>query len=157
MIDQNLNSNILKLEVGSGQISDYRPTIPDGHYISAYRHYATVNYQGQPKVVVCFAILEGPHEKTLLERWYNVKRLIGPPKQAGNYEAKFVSDLHREFVAVAGRVPARLDRISYFSFRDLPIEITTRTVKRDNRGVVLPVGLQYSVISQVIGVKDGSC
>ena len=126
--------------------------IPPGEYTLRYVDYETTSAFGQPKVVVNFGVSEhSPYGGLPLSRYYNAKSLSGPPRKYGNYVAAANGDLVREYRALMPD-PKRLDRISWHTLRGKLVLGEVRTVDRDSKGLALPNGTGYSVISKLVGI-----
>jgi hypothetical protein len=126
--------------------------VPAGEYELRYLYYETRNYFGSPRVIVHFVIV-APDEYAGLpvERFYNVKKLTGPAKRRGDFEARRRSDLVREFRQIAGP-PGRRDRLSFVEFKDQRIVGQIITVKTDHRHRELPDDEHYSKVDHLIRV-----
>ena len=140
---------------GGGVIDGENVLVPEGEYELRYVDYETANYFGDPRVTVHFAIIEPEDYAGLpIDRYYNVKKLTGPPRRFGKYIARRRGDLPREFNRIAGK-SERLDRISFARFRDKRIIGDVCTVHRDHKKEPLPEEDQYSRIARLVRVLPG--
>ena len=140
---------------GSGVVEGETILVPEGEYELRYVDFETADYFGKPRVVVYFAIIEPDDYAGLpIERFYYVKKLIGPPQRFGKYKAKPRGNLIREFKRIAGRA-GRLDRISFKRFRDLRIIAEVQTVRRDYQRQPLDEDDYYSRIARLVKVLPG--
>ena len=89
-----------------------------------------------------------------VDRYYNVKRLIGQPGRYGNYVAPVRGDLFREFKRVVKK-PKRLDRISFESLRGKRLIGEIKTVTHDHQHNPLSDEDQYSRIKRLVQVIQG--
>ena len=91
---------------------------------------------------------------TPIARHYTVKELSGPPRKYGDFSVSNPNCKQvREFSRVVGN-PARLDRISYASFKDTRILARVRTVLRDSTAKPLADDERYSVVAELLGAID---
>ena len=140
---------------GSGVVDGDTVLVPDGEYELRYVDFETAEYFGKASVVVHFAIIEPDDYAGLpIDRFYNAKKLTGPPGRFGKYKAKPRGNLIREFKRIAGRAN-RLDRISFNRFRDLRIIAEVKTVRRDYQRQPLHEDDYYSRIFRLIHVLPG--
>ena len=90
-------------EEGGGVVEGETVLVPEGEYELRYVDYETANYFGKARVFVHFAIIEPEDYAGLpIDRYYNVKRLSGPPKRFG----KYVAGKH-------GRIYSRNERLRF--------------------------------------------
>ena len=142
-------------EEGGGVVEGETVLVAEGEYELRYVDYETANYFGKARVFVHFAIIEPEDYAGLpIDRYYNVKRLTGPPQRFGKYVAKPRGNLIREFKRIAGRA-SRLDRISFYRFRELRIIAEVRTVRRDYQRQPLHEDDYYSRIARLVRVLPG--
>ena len=140
---------------GGGVVDGDCVLVPEGEYELRYVDYETAHYFGKARVFVHFAIIEPEDYAGLpIDRYYNVKRLTGPPQRFGKYAARPRGNLIREFKRIADR-PLRLDRISFSKFKDLRIIGDIRTVRRDYHREPLHEDDYYSRIASLIRVLPG--
>ena len=140
---------------GGGSVDGECVLVPEGEYELRYVDYETATYYGSPKVVVHYAIIE-PEEFAGLpvDRFYNAKKLTGPPGLFGKYIARRRGDLFREFNRIIGRVE-RLDRISFARLKGKRIIGDIQTVQIDHKHEELPEDDRYSRIRRLIKVLPG--
>lgn len=125
-----------------------RVLLPEDEYRFEYVDYRTAKLFMTPKLIVRFKIVKGVYENSVLERFYGVSKLVGPPKKYGNYKTGGSADAYRDFVRLTGRVPRR-DRMSWTAIRGIPLIGTVRTVIKDHRRRELDPLLRYSVIDEL--------
>lgn len=137
-------------------VDGLKPLIPDGEYTVEVDGWETTMRCGKPKLVLhCRIIDYGQYLCVPLQRWYNINRIIGKPRRKGTFHASgFHSDLVLEFVNVFGEVPKRLDRIPLSRYLDVPVRVRVRSVGIRADRTPLPGPLQYSVIDEVLGVRQ---
>jgi hypothetical protein len=132
--------------------------IPDGEYIASYEGYSTATMFSQKTAKVClrFRIVEGPQTNTLLERWYSVGGLYGPPGENGKFKAKGqTSRMILEFLTCCPDATIdRLDRIPMTNWRGGLYRILVRTVDKNHERLKLPHQVRYSTIDCVLGRFD---
>ncbi len=142
-------------EEGAGVVEGETVLVPEGEYEIRYVDYETAHYFGKACVIVRFAIIEPEEYAGLpIDRFYNVKRLDGPPRRFGEYTAKNRGNLIREFRRIAGHA-GRLDRISFKRFKNLRIIAEIQTVRRDYQRQTLDEDDHYSRISKLVKVLPG--
>ena len=140
---------------GGGSVDGVCVLVPDGEYELRYVDYETAMYYGSPKVVVHHAIVEPDEFAGLpVDRFYNAKKLTGPPGRFGKYIAPRRGDLFREFKRLIGRVD-RLDRISFKKLKGKRIVGNIQTVVIDHKHEELPVDDRYSRIRRLVTVLPG--
>ncbi len=143
-------------ESGFAQIDGDRPALlPPGEYDVTFVGFCTFVLFGRAsKLNVQFKVMTmGDHFEKRLSRYYNVTRLIGRPGANGRFKVGFHSDFLREYGKLFP-VPSRLDRISMSSFERRILVARVRTVERGSQQDAIPDALQYSVISELIRVKE---
>jgi hypothetical protein len=137
-------------EDGVGIVDDCPVLVPPGIYVLGYSDYETASYFGRARVTVRFGIMEPEQFAGLpLERFYNVKRLIGTPRKYGDFQARARSDLVREYRALT-QDQGRLDRISFSRLKGRKIQAEVATVQRDHAGNSVPDADQYSRIARLV-------
>jgi hypothetical protein len=143
-------------EIGFAQIEGERPSLlPPGVYDVSFVGFSTFVLFGRAsKLNLQFKVVNyGEHFEKTVSRYYNVTRLIGRPGPNGRFKVGFSSDFIREY----GRlfpIPARLDRIPMSSFEKHIFTAKVRTVEKGAQQESIPEGLRYSVISELIGIKQ---
>ncbi len=142
-------------EEGGGVVEGETVLVPEGEYELRYVDYETRRYYGSPKVVVRFSIVEPEkYASSPVERFYNAKKLTGPPGRFGSYVATIRGDLFREFNRIAGRAE-RPDRISFARLKNRRIIGAIETVRIDHNRAELPRDDQYSRIACLVRVLPG--
>lgn len=128
--------------------------VKPGLYRLAFIHQATaLVYQRAPKLALRFRIVDtGPYFEQELNRWYNVKRLIGKPGKGGNFQIGPHSDFLREYLTLFPDAVNRLDRMSFKPFRSVIITGRIETVTRNKQQKPLPEPLHYSIIRELLEV-----
>lgn len=123
------------------------PLIPEGPYHVRLLDWATVNLFGRrPKLVLYLSVCDqGEYFETRLERWYNVKALVGPPRRRGRFKLGRSSDFVREYAGLCDR-PFRPDRIALSWLQDKLLLGQVLTVKTDYRQRPLAPCLYYSTV-----------
>ncbi len=140
---------------GGGSVDGVCVLVPDGKYELRYVDYETATYYGSPKVVVHYAIVEPDEFAGLpVDRFYNAKKLTGPPGRFGKYIAPRRGDLFREFKRLIGRAD-RLDRISFNQLKGKRIVGDIQTVVIDHKREELSVDDRYSRIRRLVSVLPG--
>lgn len=130
-------------------VEGLRPLVPPGIYTAVFDTWRTVLMFGghAAKVVLVFALLD-EQIGTRLERFYNVRRLIGKPRPRGRFVVGAYSDFAREFTALT-HSSNRLDRLAPSALENRGYKLTVRTVTMGANQLRLPAALQYSVIAKV--------
>lgn len=130
--------------------------VKPGTYDLRFDYYATAMMFGRaPKVILHFTIIEMGCEyfdAVQLPRYYNVTKLAERPRKYGRFKVGFRSNFLRDYARLFG-VPSRLDRIPMTAFERVIIRGRIRTVTEGSDQRVIPDGLQYSVIEELVGVK----
>jgi len=142
-------------EEGGGIVDGVCVLVPEGEYELRYVDYETATYYGSPKVVVHYAIIK-PEEFAGLpvDRFYNAKKLTGPPGRFGQYVASRRGDLFREFRKLAGHTERR-DRLRFAQLKDRRVIGEIKTVKTDHKHEELPEDDWYSRIKRLLYVLPG--
>jgi len=142
-------------EEGGGTVDGVCVLVPDGEYELRYVDYETASYYGSPKVVVHYAIIEPDEYAGLpVDRFYNAKRLTGPPGRFGKYVAPRRGDLFREYSRLVGQ-PERLDRILFSRLKGKRVIGEVQTVHTDHKHEPLPEDDRYSRIKRLVSVLPG--
>ena len=140
---------------GGGIVDGECVLVPEGEYELRYVDYETATYYGSPKVVVHYAIVEPDEFAGLpVDRFYNAKKLTGPPGRFGRYVAPRRGDLFREFKRLIGR-SERLDRLRFAQLKDQRVIGEIQTVTTDHKHEELPEDDRYSRIRRLIKVLPG--
>lgn len=144
------------LDSGYTAIDGERPAlVPPGTYDVSYCGFSTFILFGRAaKLNLQFKIVTmGEHFEKRLQRYYNVSRLIGRPGQNGRFKVGFSSDFLRDYARLFP-VPTRLDRIPMSSFEKHIFIAKVRTVEKGSTQEAIPDALRYSVISELIGIRQ---
>lgn len=141
---------------GFGSITGQaRPLINPGEYDCAFKYYETVKlFAGRaPKIVLWFDVLTlGKAYGKTIPRYYNAK-IKGKPARSGLFSVGWNSSFMREYCGMFG-MPTRLDRIPMSIFKKHIIRVKIKTVNWGYEGRKIPKVLTYSVIEQLLGVKE---
>ena len=143
-------------EIGFAQIEGERPSLlPPGTYDVTFVGFSTFVLFGRAsKLNLQFKVVSmGEHFEKPISRYYNVTRLIGRPGPNGRFKVGFSSDFIRDYCRLFP-VPARLDRIPMSSFEKHVFSAKVRTVNMGSQQEPIPAGLQYSVISELMEIKQ---
>lgn len=141
---------------GYAAIEGERPTlVPPGIYDVGFCAFSTFVLFGRAgKLNLQFKILTmGEHFEKRISRYYNVTRVIGRPGVNGRFKVGFSSDFIREYAKLFP-VPNRLDRIPMSAFEKHIFAARVRTVEKGAQQEQIPDSLRYSVISELIEVKQ---
>ena len=124
--------------------------LPPGRYLVKFVGWSTCLYLNrQPKVKLQFQVCDpGCHQGAMLERWYNVKALIGQPRTSGKFRYGQRSSLFREYCGLVGDL-ARWDRLSLSALKPKLLAAQVRTVTTDHRQKPLHPRAHYSVIDHL--------
>lgn len=135
---------------GEGVVDDMQPLIPPGTYLMRYVEHQTIRmFSGrQAKVVVRLEVCTNGFVGTKLERWYNVKELIGKPARFGRFRPGRSSDLVREFAGIFD-LPPRFDRIPLTKLKGVLLAGDVDTVTMDRNQRALPKSVCYSVVRRI--------
>lgn len=139
-------------------LKDPYPLIPEGRYEVDILTWATgIIYGKALKLDVTFVITDGNYAGVKIHYYCNVKRIIGKPKEKGKFIAGKKSKLARQFYRAMeiGKKPTgslRLDRLPLTELRNLTVLI--RSVKAESDKTPIPLGLHYSVIDKLLGIKS---
>ena len=137
---------------GGGTISGTCVLVPDGEYEVRYVDYETGRFFGTSKVILhCAIVVPEDYAGLPVDRFYNVTRLIGPPKVFGNFDAPMRGDLVREYRR-AVKEPDRTDRISFVPLRNKRLIVELETVTTDYEHYELAREDQYSRIKRLVQV-----
>ena len=138
----------------SGELPNDKPIlVPDSVYTVSFVNHITWLYMGRfPKIVVTFAIQDiGDFYLGHLNGYYNAKRLQGKPKKGGQFSVSWKSDFMLDY-STCFATPLRNDRINMCRFKNVLVQVRTRTVTRNRTQRKYPEGMRYSVIDRLEGV-----
>ena len=139
-------------EEGGGTVDGECVLVPEGEYELRYVDYETASYYGSPKVIVHYAIIDPEEYAGLpIDRFYNAKKLTGPPGRFGKYVAPRRGDLYREFNRLTD-CSDRPDRITFARLKGKRIIGDIQTVKTDHKHEELTEDDRYSRIRRLISV-----
>lgn len=125
-----------------------RPLLTPGQYPAAFETWSTYRMFGRaPKLVLRFVLMDAPGQPRV-ERFYNVKSLIGPARKRGRFKAGANSDFVKDYFRLAGR-GARPDRFALSRLHGRVFIVTLHTVRRDTKQRDIPEALRYSVITEI--------
>ena len=128
--------------------------VPDGVYDVVLVDYLTKYIFRSPKLILNLRIVEqGEHYGKTLSRYYNVKKLKSKAGKNGDFQVSRGSDFVYDFHACFG-IQKRLDRMPMTRFKNVIIRVKTKTVKKNYRQREIPECLKYSVIGELLGVKE---
>lgn len=132
------------------------PKVDPGTYSVMLDHfYTAIMFQGHAHKLVCvFTIVDqGKFFGKKLPRYYNVKRIKGPPQKNGPFVATATGDFAREFYSLFAYGGRRLDRLPMSLFDGKTIRARVALVTQA-RGDHIPEPLQYSKIAKLTKVVD---
>lgn len=137
---------------------DSRLLIPEGKYDVGYTHHEAWVYNGrQPKISMFFRILTlGEHYEKPIRAFYNVKSFKsgkGKRSKGAKINVGWSSDFMLDYSICFG-TPARKDRFNFQNFESHILRANVVTVKKNRKQRLLPEGLQYSKIDQLLGVVE---
>ena len=126
--------------------------IPDGEYLLKFTGWYTgLYFNGQPKLVLNFTIAEyGPYFEYPLQRFYNVRRLIGKHGKNGRFLVSRSSHFVRDFARVSPRPISRLDRIPVSALEEHLIIGKIALVNKGHDQRIIPETAQYSVVTELL-------
>lgn len=131
--------------------SDDLVCVPAGVYDLNFLDWEARVLHGAPKVILNFSIVTmGDFFNARVARYYHVRWIR---KRA--FKAGWHSDLVREYARLFNQKPDRIDRIPMNRYRGSYIEGKVRTVKTDRRQREIPAPLHYSVVAELLRVKEG--
>lgn len=137
--------------------------IPPGDYRVRFDRYETSILFGRAaKIRLHFTVIEpGPYFDTArLSLFYNASRLLGKPGVNGKFKvgwkSQFLRDFCRLFATSArfDKIVQRLDRFPMSLYREHIFLARVRTVTTGADQKPIPEPLQYSVISELLGVVE---
>lgn len=136
--------------------SELIPYVEPGEYEMVYVGHETALFFGKsPKATFWFRIVEmGDHFGKVIPRFYNVKRFKGKPGRNGQFVPGRSSDFIREFCTLFPDPITRLDRLPITRFKNAVLTGKVRVTRKDHRQKDLPGPLAYSVIDELLGVKN---
>lgn len=122
--------------------------VPDGTYEAAYvNHCVRDTYKG--RLAVDFRILTmGEHFGKVVVAWYPVRVL---DRKRRTFSVGRHSKFARDWRLVFHRGADRWDRIPMSAFRDVPVQITVRTIARDHQQKKLHEVNRYTVVDSILG------
>jgi hypothetical protein len=137
------------------QIPDEPACIPPGEYDLRFVYHETRHmFRHSPKVILWFDVITfGPHVGVRLARYYNAERLTGKSGRNGPFKVMPRSDLMREYVMLFNEKPRR-DRIPMNRYEHAIIIGRVETVTKDSNQRIVPQLLHYSVIRELVRIKQ---
>ena len=131
------------------------PAVSSGTYDLMLRSFHTANYFNKaPKVVLSFTIVStGQFHGAVVNRYYNVNRIIGKPQMGGRFVPSATGDFAREFYTLFTYGGTRLDRLPMSLFDGKVIKAKVRMVTHA-RGADIPKPLQYAKVAQLLKVVE---
>jgi hypothetical protein len=137
---------------------DAQPLIEPGKYDLVLVDYETCLMFGKAqKLKMNFRVVTlGEHNGLVIPRYYNIKRIIGKPAKSGSFQIARGSDFLLEFMTLFEHLgqPKRLDRLPMTNFSKHIIVGKVRTVERNYSQRKLPGSLQYSVVEELLHIKE---
>jgi hypothetical protein len=128
------------------------PLIEAGEYQLAFVSHRTLMLFGKaPKVALRFRVVTlGKAHGVMLDRFYNVQKIIGAPRKGGGFQPSRHGDFLTEYMSLFPLRVKRLDRLTLAPFRNVVITGKVGTVTNNAKQKALPEPLQYSVIQELI-------
>jgi hypothetical protein len=132
--------------------------VPPGLYSLRYMHYETGYLHGRaPKVIVWLSICDpGPAFGKAVARYYNVRACGARRRKGGTFRVGWKSRLVREYGLVEG-LPSRTDRTYLDALGRHLLEGRIETVSHDSNRKPIPPSAQYSVCTEITGVRERGC
>lgn len=129
--------------------------VPDGVYTAVCAGHRTgIYFARSPKLELIFELVDARYLGRQISRYYNVRRLVGRHGKNGDFKVKgWRSDFIREHALCFG-VPLRLDRIPMTKYQGAVMRCRIKTVKRDWRQREMVTGLEYSVVTEILGLDS---
>ena len=144
--------------INSGQIwGEGLPLIPEKVYDLGFIDYSTMLMMGKsPKLVMRFNVVEqGEYFGIVLSKYYGLKKLTTKPKKSGGFYAGRLSDFLRDyFTFFPDQFISRVDRIPMTRFKNVIVQGRVKTVTKGYNQRNIPDQLQYSVIGELLYLKD---
>ena len=134
---------------------ELRPLIKSGQYDVAFKGFKTVRmFNGRAeKLELCFEVItHGKYFGIKIPRYFNVK-IKGKPQNEGCFKAPQSGNFLREYANLF-ELPKRLDRIPMSMYKNKIFECSVKTVKTGYNQAKIHKQLQYSVITELIKVKE---
>ncbi|HJS89377.1 MAG TPA: hypothetical protein VJ738_05365 [Steroidobacteraceae bacterium] len=129
--------------------------VPPGEYDLRFLYHETKRIFDRPKLFLWFSIITfGDHFEKRIPRYYGATRLIGKPGKGGRFKVGRKGDFLREFMTLFPVNANRLDRLPMSRYENVIIVGKVRTVERGRNQRPIPPEAQYSVVDQLLRVKD---
>jgi hypothetical protein len=129
--------------------------ITPGEYELRFVYHETKRVFDRPKLFMWFSIVSfGDHFEKRVPRYYGATRLIGKPQRAGRFKVGHKSDFIREFCTLFPVQARRLDRLPMSHFEDVILIGRVRTVSKGYNQRPIPPEAQYSVVDELLKVKE---
>ena len=135
---------------------DERPLISPDTYDLAFVYYETIRLFGgrSEKLVLWFRIVsQCKYFETVLPRYYNVTSIKGKPSKYGDFKVGRNSSFLREYASLFD-MPKRTDRIPMSVFNKYIFKGKVKIVTHGFNQQKIPKQLQYSVVSELLKVKE---
>ena len=109
-----------------------------------------------PKLVINFQVMEyGDYFGLIIPKYYGVTRLTSKPKKSGGFQVGRKSKFLREFLTLfPDQSVKRLDRFPMSRFQGVMIKGRVKTVTKSFNQRKIPESLQYSVIEELLKIKN---
>ena len=130
--------------------------VEPGEYSLRFDYFETAMMFGRaPKLALHFTIISmGAYfDVVQVSRFYNVTRLIGPPRKFGRFKVGRKSTFAREYGRLF-HLPRRLDRLPMSAFENHIIVGRIRTVTEGSDQKQIPEPLQYSVLDELLRIEQ---
>lgn len=129
--------------------------VPPGEYEFKFQYFETKRVFDRPKLFLWFSVLTfGDYFEKRIPRYYGATRLIGKPQRGGRFKVGWKSDFRREFCRLFPISVNRLDRLPMTHFERVILIGRVRTVERAYNQRPIPPEAQYSVIDELLKVKE---
>lgn len=131
------------------------PVIPPGIYRAILTHHETAFVFKTPKVFLWFRIVDpGNCFERELYAVNRVKQLKGRARKNGAFVVGARSDLFRIACHVLD-LNMRPKRFSIYGLRNRVLRVMVSTVTHDYKQRPLPIAMQYSKVSEILGTETG--
>lgn len=137
-------------------IDGERPLLAEpGLYSLRYLYYETARLHGRAgKVIAWFCICDfGPHFERRVARYYNATVPSAKRRRGGKFKIGWRSSLLREYALVEA-MPQRNDRLRLDLLGRHLLEGRIATVARGQNQKPIPADLHYSVVAEIVGIRQ---
>ena len=133
-------------------VENYHPYLPEGEYELRYFYHETAQQWGGPKMIIHFAVI-APEDYAGIEiaRYYNVRKLVGPPRKYGSCRAGGRCYLVLDLRKLCGKLE-RLDRLTPARLKGKRIRARLATVRKDGQGQPLDESGYYTKVDKLLGI-----